>query len=68
VAGAIWGFFEVQNRRLQFTNSEVQRVVQALNQVSGIDIEAQFTDKAVTLEGEAVQFTDIENITPGAST
>jgi hypothetical protein len=28
VAGAIWGFFEVQNRRLQFTNSEVQRVVQ----------------------------------------
>lgn len=62
VAASIWGLQTFRIRRAAAFSDEVQRTAALLNQASGIAITAETVDKQVIVEGEVLQFNDVQEI------
>ena len=62
IVAGFWGLQEWRYRRVRAFADEVQRTAALLNQGSGVSITAQISDKQVVVEGEVLQFNDVQEI------
>jgi len=62
IAASVWGLQTLRDRRVGALTAQVERTAGLLNQGSGVSITARTSDNQVVLEGNVLQFNDIENI------
>lgn len=62
VAASVWGWQEFRVRQAAAFSDDVQRTAALLNQGSGIAITAETVEKQVVVEGEVLQFNDVQDV------
>ncbi|MEO0407709.1 MAG: OmpA family protein, partial [Cyanobacteria bacterium P01_A01_bin.135] len=62
IAASVLGLQELRDRRLAALMAQVERTADLLNQGSGVSITARTSDNQVVLEGNVLQFNEVENI------